>query len=48
MEAPASNAVYVSQPAVVAQLIKQAANATSPRPGATSSDPAGTSRNVIS
>ena len=28
-ETPASHAVYVSQPAVVAQLIKQAANATS-------------------
>ena len=28
-EAPASHAVYVSQPAVVAQLIKQAANAAS-------------------
>jgi pimeloyl-ACP methyl ester carboxylesterase len=28
-EAPASHAVYVSQPAVVAQLIKQAANASS-------------------
>jgi hypothetical protein len=28
-EASASHAVYVSQPAVVAQLIKQAANATS-------------------
>ena len=28
-ETPANHAVYVSQPAVVAQLIKQAANATS-------------------
>jgi pimeloyl-ACP methyl ester carboxylesterase len=27
-ETPANHAVYVSQPAVVAQLIKQAANAT--------------------
>jgi pimeloyl-ACP methyl ester carboxylesterase len=28
-ETPANHAVYVSQPTVVAQLIKQAANATS-------------------